>query len=313
MTAATHPPATTTAVEVEVSRTLMGGLVTVHLRDGGDPGALERAASRVLDRLAAWASRLSRFEPGSELSRLNAMPGPLVAIGPTMTAVLDWARTAESMTDGLVDVAMLDARLAAEVGAVATRPVAAGRRWSLVRGARGATILREPGVRIDLDGVAKGWLADRALALVPGVTAMVDGDGDVALRVAPGDELAVGVADPRDPDALLAVVRLAATAGRPAAFGVATSGTSVHRWASAAGWRHHLIDPATWRPAETDVVQATVLADSTRVAEAFAKAVVVAGTGAATGLLDRPGIRGALWLTDAGEIRATPGMLPWLA
>ena len=308
-------------VVVEASRRMMGGLVSVHLRI--DPGRgtaadVDRSAERVLDRLETWARRLSRFEPDSELSRLNTMPDTQVVVGPTMTAVFDWARVAEVMTDGMVDVSMLDARLAAEDGTPIHRPVGATRRWSLAHGPRGAVLRREAGVRFDLDGVAKGWLADRALAIAPGDTALVDGDGDIAARVAPGDELLVGVADPRDGDGSLAVVRLAGTVsaardGRPARFGLATSGTSVHRWVRGGAAAHHLIDPLTWQPADTDVIQATVLADSARVAEAAAKAAVLAGSDRAPAVLDRSGIRGALLLTTSGELRATPGMLPWLA
>jgi thiamine biosynthesis lipoprotein len=308
-------------VTADASRRLMGGLVSVHLRDsapGGTGADLGHAAEQVLDRIEAWARRLSRFVPDSELSRLNATPDTQVTVGPTMTAVLDWARVAEAMTDGMVDVSMLDARLAAEDGTPVHRPVGATRRWSLAHGPRGSVLRREPGVRFDLDGVAKGWLADRALAIAPGDTALVDGDGDIAARVAPGDELLVGVADPRDADASLAVVRLAgmepaAGSGRPTRYGLATSGTSVHRWVHGTTGAHHLIDPLTWRPADTDVVQATVLGDTARVAEAAAKAAVLAGSDRAPAVLDRTGIRGALLLTTRGELRATPGMLPWLA
>ncbi len=299
------------------ARPMMGGRVSVHISASAAPTRLERDADRVLDRLDAWARRLSRFEPASELTRLNAAPGGSVPVGPTLTAVLDWARTAETMTDGLVDVAMLDARLAAEAGASVTPPPAPGRRWSLVRHARGSAVMREPGVRLDLDGVAKGWLADRALDLVldlaPGATALVDGDGDVAAMLAAGDELPVGVADPRSDDATLAIIRLAADPDGPRRFGVATSGVSVHRWTHGAEAAHHLIDPVTWRPAQTDVVQATVLADTARAAEAYAKVAVLAGSDLAPELLDRPGVHGVLLLTTRGEIRATPGMLPWLA
>jgi thiamine biosynthesis lipoprotein len=292
---------------------MMGGQVSVHLRDGGSESALAEGAEAVLDRLQAWARRLSRFAPDSELSRLNASNASEVVIGPTLTAVLDWARVAESLTDGLVNVAMLDARIAAEEGRPVRPPVAAGRRWSLSRTARGSVLHRRAGVRFDIDGVAKGWLADRALAIAPGQTALVDGDGDIAARVAPGEELMVGIDDPRNPDTTLATIRLASPDGRPANLGLATSGTSVHRWTHGPSTTHHLIDPATWRSAETDVVQATVLADTARAAEAFAKAAVLAGSDQASAVLDRPGVRGGLLLTTRGEIRATPEMLEWLA
>ena len=297
---------------------MMGGRVSVHLIDRGDPAHLAAAADLILGRLAAWADRLTRFTTTSELSRLNDAPGSRVPIGPTLTAVLDWARRAEGLTDGLVDASLLDARLAAEFGRDPEdlgggRPVAASRRWSLDRRARGAVVRRDPGVRFDLDGVAKGWLADRALALATTRSAMVDGDGDIAIRVAPGDHWPVGIADPRTPGHTLAVLDLRADGDAPVEMGVATSGTSVHRWMHGSRRAHHLIDPRVLRPADTDVVQATVLAASAREAEAWAKVAVIRGSAGAFAALDHPGVRGMLLLTDDGDLRATPGMVRWLA
>jgi thiamine biosynthesis lipoprotein len=303
---------------------MMGGEVAIHAID--DSGAPDTAArlEGVLDRLEVWASRLTRYDERSELMRLNAAQDEAVVISPTLTAVLDWARMAESISDGLVDVAMLDARLAAESGASVAPPISASRRWSLRRTARGASVVRQPGLRFDLDGVAKGWLADRALALVPGRSALVDGDGDVAVRVAPGDDWVIGIGDPRETGKLLTSIRLDAV-DRPGGpqvtrplttgsrtLGIATSGTSVHRWETEGAETHHLIDPRTWRSAATDIVQATVVAGSAREAEVLAKSAVIAGTSGAFGVTDRPGVLGVLVLTTRGELRATPEMLRWL-
>jgi thiamine biosynthesis lipoprotein len=122
----------------------------------------------------------------------------------------------------------------------------------------------------------------------------------------------MGIADPREVDGLLGVLQFHGGQA-PVHFGVATSGTSVHRWRHATGAAHHLIDPRTWRPAVTDVVQATVVAASAREAEALAKTAVIVGAERAFALVDRPGVLGALVLTEHGELRATPEMLRWLA
>ena len=291
---------------------MMGGNVAVTAINELPAWVRRAGAERVLGRLDAWASRLTRFDESSELCRLNAADADEVAVGPTLATVLDWARVAEAMTDGLVDVAMLDARLAAERGQPVSRPTSASRRWSLRRRARGAVVVRDSGVRFDLDGVAKGWLADRALDLVPGRSALVDGDGDVAARVRAGDTWAIGIEDPRTPDGLLATVILRADHERDR-FGLATSGTSVHRWTRRDRDDHHLIDPHTWQPADTDVVQATVLATSARVAEALAKVAVIAGRERAFELLDRPDVDGLMLLTDGGDVLATRSMTRWLA
>ena len=76
---------------------------------------------------------------------------------------------------------------------------------------------------------------------------------------------------------------------------------------------HHLIDPRTRRPAVTDVVQATVLADSATAAEAAAKTIVILGSEQAEALLDHPAIRACLILTDDDRVLASPSVLRWLS
>jgi thiamine biosynthesis lipoprotein len=292
---------------IDVRRPMMGGEVAIWSTDA-TRGALEG----VLDRIAAWAARLTRFDPSSELMRCNADPAQRVEIGPTLTAVLDWARAADSLTDGIVDVTMLDARLAAEAGASMQPTVAASRRWSLARGPRQSFVVRQPGVRFDLDGVAKGWLADRALAITPGRGALVDADGDIAVRVGSGGSWGIGIADPRATGAHLGVLRVIGER-ESRRLGIATSGTNVHRWTHAGRDAHHLIDPRTLRPADTDIVQATVVAGSAREAEAVAKAAVIVGSGRAFDFARLPGVVGILVLTERGDVRATEGLVPWLA
>jgi thiamine biosynthesis lipoprotein len=320
---------------------MMGGRVGVHLQPAsGRPADLASVAAaneadRVLRRLAVWADRLTRFDERSELSQLNADPRAEVQVGPTMAAIMDWSRLAEAVTDGIVDIGLLDARLRAEhgpghsYGAVAdsprdgagsTRPShgsRASRSWSLDRRARGAHVRRPFGLRFDLDGVAKGWLADRALDRLDGYpAAVVDADGDIAIRLDRGAAWWFGVADPRATHRDLAVLGLRPRLGhgrRDGRFGLATSGTSIHRWYGPSGRTHHLIDPRTGRPAETDVVQATVLTRTAREAEALAKAVVIMGAAAGYDLLERVGVDGALLLTENGELMVHPSTMRWLA
>ncbi|HEX2755808.1 MAG TPA: FAD:protein FMN transferase [Candidatus Limnocylindrales bacterium] len=326
---------------VSLARSLMGGQVAVHVVPGdafdahghfaGPHAAADPDA--VLDRIARWADRLTRFTATSELSRLNANARVEVAVGPTLAAVLDWGREAEVLTDGIVDVGLLDERIAAEgrpetaahrAGSTPSRSLAS-RRWSLDRRARGAVVRRPAGLRFDLDGIAKGWIADRALTSLDGhAAAVVDADGDIAIRLGRGVEWTFGVADPHHTGHDLVELRLRRREGvtdrdepssRRAAdrFGLATSGTSVHRWDRAGGHAHHLIDPRTGRSAVTDLVQATVLAGSARVAEALAKAAVIVGSEAAFALLDRAGVDGAILLTDRGRLLIHPATLRWLA
>jgi thiamine biosynthesis lipoprotein len=148
-----------------------------------------------------------------------------------------------------------------------------------------------PGARLDLGGVAKGWAADRAARRL-GATgpALVDASGDIAAsappRGAPG--WAIGVADPGDPGGQLALLCLARG-------GVATSGRDYRRWRRAGRWWHHLIDPRTGLPAETDVVSATVVAPTALDAEVAAKVALLLGQRVGLAWLEaRPWLAGLL-------------------
>lgn len=326
MTVATPPVAVTPPTPMPFAeRTLvvpaMGGSLVLHVAypvAPGDPGATATAVARDLDRVARrverWAARLTRFSEASQLSALNADPArPGVAVGATLAAVLDWAERATDLAPGHIDVTLLDERLAAETGAP-MGPVARGapgqrRRWHLVRRSRGGLVVRREPCRFDLDGVAKGWIADRALALLRGYpAALVDADGDIAVRVGQGISWDIAVADPRQPDGEdLASLRVDDT-GAPEPMGIATSGTSVHRWGTGtdASPRHHLLDPRTRRPAVTDVVQATVITDSARTAEVLAKAAVIAGSDAAPRLLQEARAAAAVLLLESGDVVSLP-------
>ena len=58
---------------------------------------------------------------------------------------------------------------------------------------------------------------------------------------------------------------------------IATSGRDQRRWRRDGQERHHLIDPATGRPSETDLLRVTVVASSAVEAEVLAKNLFLAG------------------------------------
>jgi len=303
----------------------MGGRLEIHVAaPASDRCAAELEMRRVAARVRSWAALLTRHEPSSQLMRLNGDPRSRVAVGPTLAAALGWAVDAGELTGGVVDASLLDARLRAEGGSIPPEAAAdahasplrwGGRPWELSADGRhrSGTVTRAPGVRFDLDGVAKGWLADRALARLHWPGALVDADGDIAVRAAPGEPWEIGIGDPRDDEAVLGILALAGGPFGERTYGVATSGTSVHRWGADGAARHHLIDPATGMPARSDVVQATVVARSAREAEAYAKTIVILGAAAGLDLVERSDAFGAVVLLDNGQTIALPRTSRFLA
>jgi len=245
----------------------MGTDVELHL-DAEEGDAAFRDAEAELARLEAL---LSRFLPGSELSRLNRL-GELRA-GPDLLAVAEAALAARELTAGRFDPTVHDAVVAAgydrtfELVAAGGSPriaVAAPCGGGMEIDPAAGTIRLEPGVRLDLGGIAKGYAVDRALRILAAAgPALVDAGGDIAVTGRPwpvGVETAGGT------------IALELAEGA-----VATSGRDRRRWRAPDGERHHLIDPATGLPAEGDLLRATVVAATAVEAEVLAKALFLAG------------------------------------
>jgi FAD:protein FMN transferase len=230
-----------------------------------------------LDQAQVWTQRLhdrlTRFEPHSEVSRLNASRGRWFAVSPELEALLRESLRAFDVSDGLVNVAVLPALMAAGY----TRDFAAGPTpaspaprvlplTDVLELRPGEACLRFGG-SVDVGGIAKGWLADH-LAKELGDNVLVNLCGDLYARGGgvTGEGWPVGFGD----WTLLLKD-----------MGCATSGTTKRAWAGG----HHLIDPRTGRPAQTDLREVSVLATTATDAEIYAKVALLKGAA-----------RGASWL-----------------
>ena len=105
------------------------------------------------------------------------------------------------------------------------------------------------GTRLDLGGIAKGWMAVRAATLVRTLS-----DDESILIDAGGDLMAVrGVhvvaVEPPHSQALAGKLPVVTWVTVLEGQGVATSGSGRRRWVNGDGHAaHHLIDPAVGRP-----------------------------------------------------------------
>jgi thiamine biosynthesis lipoprotein len=245
-----------------------------------------RRAQRALDaaraEVAACEAALSRFDPSSDLSRLNRDAGSWVAVDVRLVEALQRALRARAATRGRFDPTVLPALVAAgydrSFELLEARPPRRLDGWrggaavDVDEGTRRARVA--PGAAVDLGGIGKGYAATRALDAMraawpslPG--ALVDLGGDLALRGATpeGGPWRIDVADPRRPGAVAG--RLLLSGG-----GVATSGRDVRRFGPD-GSLHHLIDPATGEPARPGPLAVTVVATDAAEAEAHATALAI--------------------------------------
>lgn len=276
---------------------LMGTQAQVVLGHDGDEG--EALLEEALAALRDVERRMTRFDPASEIGRVNAAPGTAFPVGPETAAVvgaaLEMARVSDGRFDpglGAVEAAwgFYDHRAPVRLpAAAALRPWGAGAAYRAIElnGGSPATLrLRQRGVQLDLGGIAKGFGVDRAVKRLRerGVRhALVNVGGDLyALGRHPeGRPWQVGVRHPRDPERFAAVLSLEDRA-------VATSGDYENFFMAEGRRFHHLLDARTGRPAPFHQ-SVTATADSVMIADALATGAFASPQPDAKRLLERLG------------------------
>ncbi len=271
-------------------------------------------------------ARLSRFRPDSELSRLNRAAGKPFAASSVLFDLVAEALAWRDRTEGIFDPAVLNALIAsgydrtfaaikaedgrtsesaASVSADARAGFSSVSQGSRVDSSgivlgRGRQILLPEGVGIDLGGIAKGWTIQQAAhRLGMWGPCLVDAGGDIAcVGRPPGEPWVITVADPRVEDEYkdddIAVVSLSNAA-------VATSSRIYRSWRQGGRAAHHLIDPRTGAPANTNIYSVTVLADRLPDAEIHAKTALILGEEQGLAYLNQLTGAAALVVTDGGR------------
>ncbi len=259
--------------------------------------ALSPARRALEDWLADVDEACSRFRADSELMRVNDAAGAAVPVGPVLREALAAALRAARLTDGDVDptvgramrVLGYDrdfAELDADAGPI-TAVVGRVPGWRTVTlDERAKTVRLPPGVALDLGATAKAFAADRAAATISagldtGVLVSLGGDVAVAGPTPPPGGPVRGADDQRS-TALDGPGETVAIEGG----GLATSGTTVRRWQRDGEDLHHIVDPASGRPADSAWRTVTVVAASCVDANTASTAAIVRGASAAAWLAD---------------------------
>ena len=262
------------------------------------PKAAEAVESSVLKTIERLRAVLSHYDPNSQISRLNRAHGSL-QVSEALIDVLDAARKWRQVTGGAFSVQVDPlVRLWKEAEARGGPPDP-NKLTEVVRGIRQHRLVIDPVRRtvrrsgsgtINLDGLAKGYIIDRAFgearAAFPNLRGLlIDIGGDLYgwRDQTTGDSAPwrIAILDPRSrraPSAAAAVIGLRRGA-------VATSGPYARRRRVGGRSYSHIIDPRTGQPVQ-GILSATVLADDAMTADALATALNVLPVREGIGLID---------------------------
>lgn len=261
---------------------------SILLAAEGNPASLAEGFRQTKALIRQHEARLTRFAPDSELCALNLSAGKWFRASPELFEVVSLARRYHEETCGLFNPAILPLLEEAGYDRSMDDLPGGGVRAHRAMGEPGSYVMNfgpvaldagkqaihlPVGMRIDLGGIAKGWIAEQAARYFSGFASacVVDAGGDFffAGRLLQGG-WQVAIEDPFASEHTLAMLNVESGA-------VATSTTTRRRWRQNGQNQHHLIDPRTGIPARSPWVSVTAIADHTARAEVLAKAMLIAG------------------------------------
>ena len=259
-----------------------------------------------------WDSLWNRFDPSSELSRINS--GALTEPDTLTMALIMRAFDYNRQTDGLFDVALGTLSSAWGFGSAAQ----AVPEDSLLKSALAAsgmahvsaqdgTISLANGAQLDFGSIAKGMAADAAAQTLRdhGVTAAIIDLG--------GNIVCVGGRTKNEPF-IVGIQRPFAPPGEAAATvevrdaGVVTSGIYQRYFTQEGKLYPHIIDPRTGLPCDSDLASVTVIAGSAEWADALSTALLLLGSARGFEFVKDRADTEAVFITKDGNVLYTPGL-----
>jgi thiamine biosynthesis lipoprotein len=263
------------------ARPMMGTEVSVYLWSD-DPEAGRLSLEDVFSEAARIDRLMSTYKDESEISEINrnAASGP-VAAGSELFGLIRRSLDISVLTRGAFDITYdsvgqhydFRARQRPDREVIETERQFIDYRFVTLDQAAGTVFFEKDGVRINLGGIAKGYVVERGVDLLrrQGIEhAIVTAGGDSRLL---GDRRGrpwmVGIRDPREEGEVAISLPLADEA-------ISTSG-DYERFFDEDGVRyHHIISPGTGEPA-SGVHSATVIGPDAVITDALSTSVFVMG------------------------------------
>ncbi len=294
-------------VSQEIMKTdILCEVLSEYHNDAEMLASLEQAFALFRD----FERRYSRFSRDNELWAFNESEGG--PISRELFHLLEEARRYHDATGGIFDPSILipleqEGYAGAYGGKVAGEPVPFS---ALQLDHETLTATKPIGLKIDLGGIGKGFIADKVAAFLAKEYQhfIVDAGGDIFASGSNRKEdypyWAIAVEHPLrqdEPAALLVLSNLA----------VATSGCNRRHWTKNSEEKHHIIDPSSQKSAETDLLSVTVVAESVTRADVFAKTLLIAGSTRGSVLAETLGIP-AIFIQKDGHVIRNQSMEPYV-
>lgn len=280
-----------------------------------DATSAKRIGKQVFNEFDRIEALMSSYRADSELSLVNRQAAKQqVVISPELYYVLNQAQKVSELSKGAFDITfasvgyLYDFRNALQPGSSGLNAELSqvDYRNVLLDEAHHSVGFRQPGVRIDLGGIAKGYAVDKGIEILKraGIeSARLSAGGDMRLL---GDKLGqpwiVGVKDPRVEHQHAVVLPLSSVA-------MSTSGDYERFFIDASGNRvHHILSPKTGRPVK-GIQSVTVIGPKTMTTDGLSTAVFVLGVQPGLSMINRLSGIDAIIIDSERKLHFSEGLM----
>ncbi|MDO4565108.1 MAG: FAD:protein FMN transferase [Clostridia bacterium] len=255
------------------------------------------------EKLFELDTALNLYDENSSIYRLNNSGGDWCALDDAAFSALAYAVEYASLTSGAFDPSIGSILLAWDDFSGNVVPSDADQRsaallcdYTKIELDRDNNSVRlGEGQRIALGGIGKGFAADclNAIYQSHGCTGVINLGGNIyAVGAKPeGSKWRIGIQSPFDRNELICELSLSSVS-------IVTSGAYERGFYQDGVYYHHIFDPATGAPANSDLASVSIIHESSCFADAISTAVFVMGYDKGLSFLTDNGISAVLVKTD---------------
>lgn len=303
-----------TSDPVSKSDYLLNTLVTISIYETSPDTVsdTETILDDCLKKCKEYEDLLSRMEEGSDISRINEAAPEFVTVSTDTQKLLDTALYYCGQSDGLIDITIApvkdlwgfsDLENAHVPDSDALLQTLLHVDYHCIETDGSNVRLTDPDAAIDLGFIAKGYIADRLkkLLIKEGVTSGIINLGGNVLTIGSkqGQPFKIGIQRPFSDTGIPITTVLCADSS------VVTSGIYERYFVQDGVQYHHILDPSTGYPTDTDLLSATILSGDSTTGDALSTTCLLLGLDKAKALIESTDGVEAVFITKDYEIIRT--------
>lgn len=267
----------------------------------------EKIINSAFLKISDFEELLSATKENSDVSRLNiASPsGEFIAVSEDTLKIIDRCAHFSEISGGKFDITV---RPLTKLWDFKNKTVPSNREISEALRRVGYGSIEEKngkislhGAEIDLGAAAKGYIADKTAEFLKArgaKSAVINLGGNI---VCFGKEMRIAIKKPFSESEYSGYLNISDRS-------VVTSGIYERYFEKSGELYHHIIDPKTGRPADTDISGATVISPSSLDADILSTCCVLLGSGDAMKLIEETSYAEAVIIKKNGDILYTSGL-----